>query len=1023
MIDRKLNWTADFCRQQLLTEKWLIAPNRRVGHQWKEWINRDRAQSTINLYIKTFRGIIVAAIGDKQGSETQIASDSVCDLLLQRVVQGLAGDLKYFSQQDSLSGVCSIIARTIRDLRMAGLTSGDIERAHFDSAEKAADLKLILSEYTHRLHELGLLDYTDCLQKLCGSDFDGNAMFNDVRMLLVQDADEFSALELQLIEQWAESGWLIRPEIAQTPKQRPRQEGKERGDRRFQFAVAVGEANEIQAAINHIVTADHSLDQVQLLHTDYATYVPLITEYFASVDQLEEYDIDRLPVTFAEGIASVYSRPGRALRAWLRWIDHDFPQVRLVQMLREGLLDLADDDAVHGYTRLASQFGKLPIGLGKARYLDVLDVGIAQAQQKVLAAAQDPEQASGQNPPNDYGVASLLTLRKTMQPLLARSPEREQGSLDVLAAAANFLHQHARKSNKLDRYAASAMLDKIDQMGAALHSSRHDQFDVWPWLLELPITCRIMSSGPAPGCLHVDHVSTGDPGGREHTILVGMDDTRYPVRSRQDPLLLDEERKRISIDLPTAAEKSVRLKHRFQELLASNRRQSITLVHSQYSLTQNCELFPSSALLEAYRVLSENSDATDHELALAAGEPVGFVNQNGVDLKSHPSYLRQILGQRDPAVRRSWVEDHFPIWRASRLAAESIADANHFTAFDGHVPAAGSSIDPTLPMASPVSSSGLENYAACPRRYFFQRALKVFPPNELKLDTERWLDPLQMGALMHSVFEKFLIQLTKQELTPDFARDRDLILETLHLQLADAETTMPVLNQDAKQRQIADLEKMCEIFLREEQRYCHDFNATPYVMEAAIGIDRDSATPLDSREPVAIALPDGRTCHVRGIIDRVDQISVGDGKLFAIWDYKTGSDWGFDQADPTASGRKLQPYLYAGMLQHRLRDVHGSNAKVERFGYFFPSSRANGLRIQWTTDLLKETETALAKMFDLIAQGCFVATDQQEDCKFCDYQGICGEASVVAANTKSMIASADLPLLNTFQSLRGKSDN
>jgi CRISPR/Cas system-associated exonuclease Cas4 (RecB family) len=364
------------------------------------------------------------------------------------------------------------------------------------------------------------------------------------------------------------------------------------------------------------------------------------------------------------------------------------------------------------------------------------------------------------------------------------------------------------------------------------------------------------------------------------------------------------------------------------------------------------------------------------------------------------------------------VEAKNSAWRDGRIAAECIGDANQISAFDGLVSAAGTDVDPTGNGSQVVSASGLEDFAACPRRYFFSRALNVYPPDELQLDINQWLDPMKLGSLAHVVFEKFLRQLTEQRLTPEFARDQRTISGLLRHELQIAANEVPVLNQDAKLRQIQDLEKTCEIFLREEEKYCREFNVRPYVMEATIGTERQSATPLDTAEPVVITLPDRRQFRARGIIDRVDQFHGTGSNLFAIWDYKTGSDWGYDQADATAGGRKLQPYLYATILRHRLVEVVGTGAEVRQFGYFFPSPKTDGRRMIWSMSELQATEVTLGTIFDLIHDGCFIATTDPADCEYCDYREICGDPKTTTANVQAKLQALNLPILTKYQSLR-----
>ena len=95
---------------------------------------------------------------------------------------------------------------------------------------------------------------------------------------------------------------------------------------------------------------------------------------------------------------------------------------------------------------------------------------------------------------------------------------------------------------------------------------------------------------------------------------------------------------------------------------------------------------------------------------------------------------------------------------------------------------------------------------------------------------------------------------------------------------------------------------------------------------------------------------------------------------YAIWDYKSGSSYGFDLENPLKQGRKLQPYLYVGMLRHRLSAMGGGTDAVESFGYFFPNPKTEGLRLQWTPAELRGGDDVLKNICDLIASGVFLPT-------------------------------------------------
>ena len=53
---------AELCGQHLLAEKWLLAPNRRVGNQWVEQVARS-GQPAVNLRVTTVRSLVMEMAG------------------------------------------------------------------------------------------------------------------------------------------------------------------------------------------------------------------------------------------------------------------------------------------------------------------------------------------------------------------------------------------------------------------------------------------------------------------------------------------------------------------------------------------------------------------------------------------------------------------------------------------------------------------------------------------------------------------------------------------------------------------------------------------------------------------------------------------------------------------------------------------------------------------------------------------------------------------------------------------------
>ena len=97
-----------------------------------------------------------------------------------------------------------------------------------------------------------------------------------------------------------------------------------------------------------------------------------------------------------------------------------------------------------------------------------------------------------------------------------------------------------------------------------------------------------------------------------------------------------------------------------------------------------------------------------------------------------------------------------------------------------------------------------------------------------------------------------------------------------------------------------------------------------------------------SEEPVEIKMKGRGSFKLRGKIDRLDKSGPHD---YEVWDYKTGSTWGYKEESYINRGRHLQHALYGVAAEIVLKRKLDSKAQVVRSGYFFPSPRGEGQRI------------------------------------------------------------------------------
>ncbi|MFT7640993.1 MAG: ATP-dependent helicase/nuclease subunit B, partial [Pirellulaceae bacterium] len=770
----EIEFIAQCCNDHVLTEKLLLAPNLRVGNQWRERVAWS-GTGTINLQSCTVRSLLLRLVQPwLLENDLGLASSAIVQLLMHKAIVVLNDDskLQYFGDVQAKDKLATLMARSVIDLRMAGLDSDKVSRDRFESPAKARDIVAVARRYEAELASLKLIDYSDCLQyviaQLKGKLFDEETNFR----CIVAGPLDLSPLEQQFLQQLQRLGILLQmdsDELSNHDRVKQRHQSKQLSIR---VQVARGEVNEVRRMLQDTLAGGGPLDQIELLHTDYQTYVPLIHELMIGL-QLQADDgagtldtVETIPATFAEGITCINSRTGRALRSWVRWLRNDCLQSSLVQMFREGLLFVRDSEAPRGYSYLASTLQKLSIGLHRERYLPKIDAAIQVAEQCQKEKDEERDNATRDGRPYDYGYSALNALRNTVQPILENAPELEAGPREILNAAIRFLKYDARRESMLDKYARKKLIEDIESFGSSLEVFPDSDIDVWEWLEALPLESRVMASGPRPGKIHVDSIARGGHSGRIKTCVLGLDDTRFPPRGGQDPLVLDRERTRLSSDLTTSDTKSKRVVEQFYHTLATCGNE-LTLSYSNRSLSEDAEQFASSVLIDLIRELDMDADMSEEELSRNA---TMYSAWNAPMLTIDDWWYQRQTAEVETAARLQLLEDHNPHFADRRVAVQAIASAE-FGEFDGFVPDAGINLDPTRGDAPRMSASRLETFGTCPRRFFFRYGLGINAPDQLVIDFDRWLTPMVFGTLIHSVFEIFLRELTAEELVPEFTRD------------------------------------------------------------------------------------------------------------------------------------------------------------------------------------------------------------------------------------------------------------
>ncbi len=512
----------------------------------------------------------------------------------------------------------------------------------------------------------------------------------------------------------------------------------------------------------------------------------------------------------------------------------------------------------------------------------------------------------------------LELLQETISALLSELPENGPPA-GLLSAAISLVTHRARRASLLDGYGRNLLIKEMENLLGCLGEGAPG-FKVGEWLLDLLHTRAVDARGPRPGCLFAAPLAQGGHSGRSRTFVLGLDDARFPGAGRQDPLLLDGERGKLSRELPTAAS---RLSRRVQELsdLFARVRGRVTLSYCCRDVREDRATFPSSAVWSAYRILSGEREG-DHEAMLRwLPEPaLSFAPLTaGRALEATDWWLWRLGGDERPTDVPAALAACFPRLGRGFLAKQA-RESELFTEYDGYVPEAGAAADPVRNVGVVLSASRLETMGRCPLEYFLKYVLEVQPPEEYVLDPEAWLNPADRGELLHSVFCRFMKELAAANRSPHFARDRAHLQGLVQEEIRVKEQEFPPHNREAYARECQELARVADVFLREEESFCRE--NVPVCFEAAIGlVSKAGAGLLDCAAPVEVELPDGTVVRACGLLDRVDLCPKLGDHVYGIWDYKTGSSRRYLRTDPFRQGRHLQNTLYLALAQARLEQV------------------------------------------------------------------------------------------------------
>jgi len=999
------------CREHPLEEKILVSPTLAIGHQIVERLVRS-GTPWIGLRVETVRTLAHGIVGAELAREgLRLLSRAQSLALVEQACAEAFGPASYFGGLRDRPGLHRALQATLEELGAAGLDPERLPAGAFADRKKHRELREVSRRHAAALAAARAVDAVGLLRRAVAA-LEKGGRRGDAIFLLPADTD-LPPLSRRFVE--ALAGNRLRVLGRKDPQ------AWRATARRAQFFRATGEENEIREIFRRVLENEWRFDDVEILHTDRSVYPALVWEL------AREHDI---PCTFSGGIAATFTRPGRAALAFLDWIGGDFAADVLRGALASGSLALpvtAGEESPSARAA-ASELREAAIGWGRDRHRRCLDRLVAELEQPERPRRGEeeptPEQAARRRHRRDRRLAAARAARVLVRRALELAPRalEEPGDLPALARATReFVGEFGRVADPLDASARTA-LDSLFEELQELALVRVTAAQAAERLRDAVAGLAIAPDRPRPGRVHVAGIAEGGFSGRRHVFLAGLDEGRHPGRDLEDPILLDEERRRINETLasPSLALQRDRPRETAAALETCLARLpgDLTVSYSSFglrNLSQAGEPAPSPFLLAIHRERSGRADADYADLARELPEAAGFVPALGRALDDTERWLGVLRDSRGSAEAAGAVRAAYP-WLEDGRRALDARESAEFTVWDGWVKSGTPELDPRGDGGA-ISATRIQALASCPFAYFVRSVLRVERPEELQRDPGRWLDAMDEGSLLHDVFRAFLEELTAAGESPRHDRHLPRIEAIARERIAAWSEAKPPRSRVAFEEQEKSILFACRTFLRLEEAHCRDVQ--PRFFEVGFGLVRAAGegSAFSSPDPVEVALGRGRRFRLRGSIDRVDEARDG---TFEVWDYKTGSTWSVREGAGLRGGRQIQPALYA-MAFDALLARAGIQGRVTRTGYFFPGRKGEGQRIVHPLDA-GPARDVLDRLFDLLAAGLFPHATKRDGCRHCDFEAICGGSALAAEQSERKLAQSEHPALAAFREIHDEKD-
>ncbi len=763
------------------------------------------------------------------------------------------------------------------------------------------------------------------------------------------------------------------PDDSQASPSLQRQEQSEEGDR---FVRAVGARREVQAVFRDLLRDDRSFGDAAIAYTQSRPYASLLA------DEAERVGV---PLTMGTGLPAQHTRTGRALRGLYEWVRDEYDPAILIRMLRTGLLRTdrwrRNRDEKTGEASSPERPSLRPYEaatlLAERSYesgRDGLLGGLAGGIRSIENRTED--RATGALTDREETKIARLELLTAYVEALADLVPRSGEVRKMAKGSFQFLQRFGptdapttpEEERTPDEAARGVLYQRLQRLADTDVSCEARDRSLAALFQQWLSGQYVQAESPRPGHVHVLPLESAGFSDRSHLHVVGLDSTTFAAPRAETGMLQETDRRALLASLDTdgaldsgggtPADEAL-----WRATRALRRHRGRTCFYTRiFDVEAGEERDPSSLFLQKERAHSSEAEGPSGSTDGDDGAPVvGLVpGMDAIPLSDGDQWLQAYRAGLDEGIdsdsastARERVGKTYP-WVWAGEAARQARQSDRYTAHDGLLSVDGDA-DLGLfgPDARPVSASRLETLAEAPYVYFLSYVLGVRPLDEPALDEEPWLNHRRKGALLHTIYERFMRQ-CDGTVTHEEASLLETIVDNVLKEETNAFSPPSEVVEQAARR---ELNEHASLFLRAEIDRPDAY--VPDQFELGFGLPPHRHRSGDVEEAARLSVGE-QDLRLRGRIDRVDRHRET-GALTA-WDYKTGGASSYDESEPLQDGNTLQWALYAYALESLL------DTPVEASGYFFANVQEVGNRISADPNRYRADVDRLLQNLDALAE-------------------------------------------------------